>query len=43
MDYYEEYYTQLEGAVITKFVGMQQEEYDLQAFPVFRVRFGLHR
>lgn len=39
-DYYNKYYKLLEGAKILKFVGMQQEEYDLQPFPVFLVRYN---
>lgn len=39
MDYYDEYYKQLEGAKILYFRGMQQEEHDLGPFPVFLVQF----
>lgn len=39
MSYYKEYYTQLEGARVLKFLGMQQEEHDLGPFPVFLIQF----
>lgn len=37
--YYQRYYGQLEGVVIEKFVGMENDEYSLGEWPVFKVRY----
>ena len=36
--FYKDYYSQLEGATIVKFLGMKEEQYAHGAFPQFKVK-----
>lgn len=39
-DFYTDYYSNLTGATIVSFRGMQEDEYGSKPFPVFLVRFA---
>lgn len=39
-DFWQKYYSYLEGATILKFNGMNSDEFDLSPFPSFSVKFA---